>query len=59
MQVGDQLGTRAVARINGGESQLSRAPKLRERDQAGIQLDLLVTRAVIIRGHEHPVEVRR
>lgn len=59
LQVGDQLGTRAVAGIYRGEPQLRRATELCERNQAGIELDFLVTRAVVIWGHEHPVEVRR
>lgn len=59
MQIGDQLRARAVAGIYGGESQLSRTTKLSERDQAGVELDLLVARAIIVRGHEHPVKVRR
>lgn len=59
MQIGDQLGARTVAGIYGGETQLSRTTELSEGDQTGVELDLLVARAVVVRRHKHPVEMRR
>lgn len=58
MQIGDQLRARTVAGIYRGETQLGRATELGESDQTGVELNLLVARAVVIRRHEHPVEMR-